>query len=417
MKKVGEVIVMGAGPVGMLTALALAQQDFSVTVIEAAADLSDAPRAMVYFAPTLVALRELGVLDDVQAQGVIGRSFGHHVPGLDFKAVVQNSCMAGVTFDYQLHCGQDIVARVAMKHAQALGVNVLMEHELTGLAQDADGVTVSVSTPQGNRELRADWCIAADGARSVARRLLDIEFEGHTWANRFVATNVYCDFASLGYEPANFVCDPVYSGVVAVIDRDGLWRLTYQEDAALPAETFMERLPERYARFIPEGVPYEIKAANPYAIHQRCAATLRKGRVMLAGDAAHITNPSGGLGLTTGLWTGMILADVLGAVIRGEADQSILDRYSDERRRVYWEVTSPAASQNKCMMEEADPEQRRKDLTPVAAAAQDPAVARMMMSFPFKVLGDPLRAGSRWANADPTKDAGISVAGRTSQLA
>lgn len=416
MNNVGEIIVVGAGPVGMLTALALAQQNFAVTVIEAAADLSDAPRAMVYFAPTLVALRELGVLADIELQGVVGRSFGHHVPGLDYKAVVQNSCMAGITFDYQLHCGQDIVARVAMQHAEKLGVKVLFQHELTGIAQDACGVTVTVKTPQGNMDMRSDWCVAADGARSVARRLLDIEFEGHTWSNRFVATNVYCDFARLGYEPANFVCDPVYSGVVAVIDREGLWRLTYQEDASLPAESFMERLPERYAHFIPDGVPYEVKAANPYAIHQRCAASLRKGRVLLAGDAAHITNPCGGLGLTTGLWTGMILADVLGAVIRGEEDQSILDRYSDERRRIYWQVTSPAATQNKRMLEETDFEQRRKDIGPVDAAMQDPAIARMMMSFPFKVLGDPLREASRWAKADPTVQAGIFVAERTSQL-
>jgi FAD binding domain-containing protein len=152
---------------------------------------------------------------------------------------------------------------------------------------------------------------------------------------------------------------------------------------------------------------------------------------MLAGDAAHATNPCGGLGLTTGLWTGMILSDVLAEVIAGRADESILDRYSAERRRIFWEISSPGASENKRMMEESDPEKRLKDIEGVKAMAADPALARLMMLFPFKVIGDPLREGSRWRDADPssvhglarlvdpvpTSRAGVDLAGRGSQLA
>jgi 3-(3-hydroxy-phenyl)propionate hydroxylase len=248
------------------------------------------------------------------------------------------------------------------------------------------------------------------------RKLLGLQFEGTTWPNRFVATNVYFDFASLGYGPANFVCDPVYSGVVAVLDREGLWRLTYQEDGSLPVETFMERLPERYAHFIPAGKKYEVKAAQPYLLHQRCAERLRVGRVLLAGDAAHATNPCGGLGLTTGLWTGMIMTDLLSAVIAGDEDPAILDRYSDERRRVFWEVTSPGASENKRMLEEKDLEQRRRDLELVHAAVTNPDIARLMMGFPFKVIGDPIRAGSRWRDMDPLPAAGVDLGARRSQV-
>ena len=412
-----DVLIVGAGPVGLLSALALAQKGVEVIVIEADDRLNESPRAAIYFPSTLKAMHELGILDDLENRGLRNSRLGHHVPELNFHTVISLDVLRGITFDYMVHAGQDVVDEIAMEHAQRYGVRVLFEHRLTAFRQDAQAVTATVETPAGVREIRSRWMIGADGARSTVRHLLGVEFEGHTWSNRFVATNVYFDFQSLGYEQANFVCDPVYSGVVALLDRQGLWRLTYQEEASLPVETFKERLPERYEHFIPKGQKYEIKAAQPYTIHQRCARRLRVGRVCLAGDAAHATNPLGGLGLTTGFWTGLILSDLLSAVIKGECDSAILDRFSDERRRVFWEVTSPGATENKRMVEEKDPEKRRRDVETVKAAADNPDVARLMVAFPFKVIGDPLRENSRWSNFDPTSAAGIDLAARRSQVA
>jgi 2-polyprenyl-6-methoxyphenol hydroxylase-like FAD-dependent oxidoreductase len=412
-----QVLIVGGGPVGLLTAVALAQSGVEVMVIEAEAQLSDSPRAAAYFSVSLVALRELGVLPDVEACSIKVSRFGFHAPEFDYHPVLSMDCMTGITFDYQLHCGQHVIARIAMEHAQKLGAHIRFGHKLVDLRQTSNGAIAEVMTPDGVRTIAASWVIGADGARSTVRRLLEVEFEGHTWPNRFVATNIYCDMASLGYQQANFICDPMYGGVVAQLDTEGLWRLTYHESAEHPAETFMERLPAKFAGFMPQGTPYRIQAASPYVIHQRCASTLRVGRVLLAGDAAHATNPCGGLGLTTGLWSGMILSDLLAEVIAGRADAAILDRYSGERRRVFWEVTSPGASENKRMMEEADRDQRLKDIEGVKAMAGDASVARLMMLFPFKVIGDPLRDGSRWKNADPTAQAGVDLHSRASQLA
>jgi 2-polyprenyl-6-methoxyphenol hydroxylase-like FAD-dependent oxidoreductase len=412
-----DVLIVGAGPVGLLSALALVQKGVEVVVIEADDRLNASPRAAIYFPSTLKAMHELGVLDDLESRGLRNSRLGHHVPGLNFHAVISLEVLRGITFDYMVHAGQDVVDEIAMQHAQRYGARVLFEHRLTALRQDPRAVTATVETPAGTREICAKWMIGADGARSTVRHLLGVDFEGHTWSNRFVATNVYFDFQSLGYEPANFICDPVYSGVVALLDRQGLWRVTYQEDAALPVETFRERLPERYEQFIPRGMKYEIEAAQPYAIHQRCATRLRVGRVCLAGDAAHATNPLGGLGLTTGLWTGLILSDLLGAVVKEECGAEILDRFSHERRRVFWEVTSPGATENKRMVEEKDPQKRRRDVETVKAAVDNPDIARLMVAFPFKVIGDPLRENSRWCNFDPTSAAGIDLAARRSQVA
>jgi len=411
-----DVLIVGAGPVGLLSAVALVQKGVKVIVIEADARLNDSPRAAIYFPSTLCALKELGLLEDLEQRGFRNSRLKHHVPGLGYHALLSLEVLRGVTFDYMVHAGQDVVDEVAMEHARRQGAQVLFEHCLIGLEQDAEAATARIATPAGERAIRASWVIGADGARSAVRRLLGVEFAGHTWGNRFVATNVYGDFSAAGYERANFICDPIYSGVVALLDREGLWRLTYQEDAALPAETFMERLAERYAHFLPPGMKYEIKAARPYTIHQRCATRLRMGRVCLAGDAAHATNPLGGLGLTTGVWTGLILSDLLAALVAGEADTAILDRFSDERRRVFWEVTSPGATENKRMAEEKDPEQRRRDIATVQAAVDNPEIARLMMAFPFKVIGDPLRAESRWRGFDPTAAAGIDLAARRAQV-
>ena len=412
-----EVLVVGAGPVGLLAALALAQSGVQVVVVEAGEDLNDSPRAAVHHPSTIVALNELGILEDLEKLSLKVRTFGFHAPAFDYHPVVSMGCMTGVTFDYQLHCGQEVVGKVAMDHARRLGARVLFSHRLEGLTQTPDGVVAELAAPDGIKTIRARWLIGADGARSAVRRLAGVEFEGHTWPNRFVATNIYCDMAAYGYQPANFICDPVYGGVVAQLDGEGLWRLTYHESADEPVETFMERLPAKFAGFMPAGAPYRIKAASPYVIHQRCAERLRVGRVLLAGDAAHATNPCGGLGLTTGVWTGLILADVLAAVIRGEEGDEILDRYSDVRRKIYWDITSPGASENKRMMEEADRGQRLKDIEGVKRMTSDPDTARLMISFPFRLIGDPLREGSRWRDADPTARAGIAVAERASQLA
>ena len=407
-----DVLIVGAGPVGMLTALALAQAGASVRVLEKGEHIINSPRAAVYFPSTLIILEELGLLDELLEIGFTNRNFGTHVPEFDYHSVVVTEPVDGIPYDYQLHAGQHDVARVAMEHAQALGVEVLFGKEVTAIDDQGDGIAVVA----GDRTFNAKWLIGADGARSTVRRLADIEFEGHTWPERFVATNVKFPFQELGYEQANFVCDPENMAVIAQLDRNGLWRCTYMEDSALPLETCEDRIHERYEWFMQGRKDYEIVSSSPYMLHQRAGETLHKGRVLLAGDAAHATNPCGGLGLTSGVWTGAVLADLLGAVLRGEEDEGILDRFSDERRRVFWDVVSPAATENKRMLQESDPAKRQEDLAHIRALDDNPESGALLMLFAYKVIGDVLRKGSRWAEADPTPRVAIDIGGRQGQI-
>ena len=163
-----DVIVVGAGPVGMLTALALVQGGASVTVLEKEPGIVESPRAAVYFPSTLIVLEELGLLDELLAIGFTNKTFGTHVPEFGYSSVVTTEPIEGIPYDYQLHAGQHDVARVAMEHAKTLGVEVLFEHEVTALEDGADGATLTVATPEGEKTFAAKWLIGADGARSTA---------------------------------------------------------------------------------------------------------------------------------------------------------------------------------------------------------------------------------------------------------
>jgi 3-(3-hydroxy-phenyl)propionate hydroxylase len=173
-----------------------------------------------------------------------------------------------------------------------------------------------------------------------------------TWPERFVATNLYFDFEQYQYARATFLIDDRYGAVIAKLDNQGLWRCTYMEDASLPEESVRERLPRVYDAILP-GADYSIERVTPYRMHQRSAPRYRVGRVALVGDAAHVTNPTGGLGLTSGLFDCFALYPALSAVLSG-ADVTILDRYSDSRRDIFLNRISPQSVANKKLIYHAN---------------------------------------------------------------
>src|SRR5690606_25319606 len=269
----------------------------------------------------------------------------------------------GQEFDHNLHFGQHILAELVLRHlAQLPNTEVLWNHTVKALAQTDTEIRLAANTDEGEVVFEADWVIGTDGARSTVRKLAGLPFEGFTWHDRFVATNIEYPFLDHGFCNANMVVDPVNWAVVGRLGRENLWRLTYGEDAELPEATILERLPERFAAILPDpAIPCRVANFSPDRVHQRCAPKFRVGRVLLAGDAAHACNPCGGLGLTGGVIDADALADTLGAVIARQADERVLDFYAAERRRVFVEVTSPMSSNFKRLLSEADPVRRAQD--------------------------------------------------------
>jgi 3-(3-hydroxy-phenyl)propionate hydroxylase len=263
---------------------------------------------------------------------------------------------------------------------------VLWGHELVALDQHGDGVTATFTTPHGEVTHAGGWLVGADGAGSGVRRAIGLGFEGTTWSERFVATNVRYPFQARGFAQTTFVIDDVHGAVIAKLDDGpggGLWRYTYCEDAALPESGVRERMPEVFSAVLPDPEGLEVVAYAPYRMHQRAATSFRDGRVLLAGDAAHATNPTGGLGLTGGMFDTFVLQEALAAVVRGEVEESVLDEYARERRRVFLEVASPAATENKRLVfHSSDPARLERDLAGLRRleADEDAVVSRLLFT-------------------------------------
>jgi 3-(3-hydroxy-phenyl)propionate hydroxylase len=376
-----SVIVVGGGPTGFLCALGLARAGVDVTLLEAEAAIVPSPRAMVYYGDVLGGLERLGVLDDADRIGFRNIDLQMHVFATGERIRMNLQAMHAGTgeYGYNLHLGQHKLAGVAREHLRRhRNAHIHWSTRVTGLTQDETGVTLRTQKAEGAREFRAGWVIGADGARSVVRQALGLTFDGMTWPERFVATNIVFDFGAYGYAGATMQLDPVYGAIVARIDNDGLWRCTYSEDAALPEAQIEARMKDWFAAMLPGDQRYQLVQYSPYRMHQRCAKHMRVGRVLLAGDAAHVTNPTGGLGLTSGLFDLYVLHEALAAVIRGEADDQVLDLYAEERRRAFLEKASPKATEFKNQVygctDLAKLEEHLKGVRYIAAA--DPALQR-----------------------------------------
>jgi 3-(3-hydroxy-phenyl)propionate hydroxylase/6-hydroxy-3-succinoylpyridine 3-monooxygenase len=344
-----DVIVVGAGPSGALAALGLAQRGLDVLVLEREPGIVPSPRAMVYHWAVLEGLERLGVLDDIDARGFRNPDFMQRVLETGEELRTHHGVLSEVTpYPYNIHLGQHEVVDVALSHLRALpNHSTLFGHDVTDVTVADDNVTVqALAASEGEQvTFTASWLVAADGARSSIRRALQLPFDGMTWDHRFVATNIRFDFHRHGgYLDASMLLDPDHGCIIARIDDTGLWRWTWAESASLPEETVGERLADRFAAIGFGGLDHEVVAYTPYRMHQRAVRSMREGRVLFIGDAAHATNPTGGLGLTSGLFDLYSLVDPLADVVRGRSGDVAVDEWAATRLRTFDEQASPAAS-------------------------------------------------------------------------
>lgn len=369
------VLVVGAGPVGLITALGLAKAGVPVTVVERAPSIIASPRAIVYHWAVLQGLDELGLLDDALMTGFKKQEYSYMELATGKRIDYSLDVLEGHTsYPYNLHIGQHLLAEIALRRLELFPhADVRWSTELVELDQDDDCVTVGVRSNGESERIRASWVIGADGAASSVRKALGVGFEGHTWPTRFVAVNLRYDFEQHGYARTTFLVDGTYGAVIAKLSKDGLWRCTYSEPSNLPIETVRQRMPEYFDAILPAGAELNIDAYSPYRVHQRSATTYKTGRVLLAGDAAHATNPSGGFGLTSGMLDAFALHEALTAVTRREADEKVLERYAAERRRVFLEVVSPASTESKrVVFDTRDAVRRQQDIASIEQMATKP---------------------------------------------
>lgn len=344
-----RVIIVGGGPVGLLTALGLGKAGIEVEVLEAESQPNDSPRALVYHFPVLSHLNRLGLLNDCIEAGIMRQNFAWRVHSTGEMIFWDLNCLKDdVEFPYALHLGQDKLSRVVINHLESLpNVKIRYSAPAEDCKVESDSVRVILGGQCKGEVVEGDWLIGADGANSFVRQeVMKQNFFGVTWPQRYIATNTKFDFDSLGFGKTTMQVDDVYGSVICNIDSNSLWRVTFMEDPNLPAEGIQGRIDKMFKGLLPTDDPYEVVAFSPYRMHQRIADTMRRGRVMLIGDAAHVTNPTGGLGLTGGMFDAFALTSALSQVINDGRREDILDMFEADRRRKFIELVSPRASDN-----------------------------------------------------------------------
>lgn len=379
------ILIAGGGPVGVIAALALARQGSAVHVFEAEARVNDMPRAATTHAATLEMLDGLGLVDEVISRGLVeplfrtwDRSTGKLVAEFDFGVLKDET-----RYPFAVQCEQHKLAGMAIERLRAFPhATVELSARVVSLVQFDDRVEILVETAAEQRKVTGSYLIGCDGGRSTVRKALDIEFDGYTHPERFLILTTTFDIGTkFPGCTRNYLSDPEDWCALFKVSGDdgkGLWRvLSSTRLEQSEAELFDPKATEaRLQKFIPKHGSYNIVHRNLYNVHQRVAASFRKGRVFLCGDAAHVNNPLGGLGLNFGIHDALELTGLLGRVIRGEASTDVLDLYDRHRRPLNIEFVQQQTIANKKRMEEKDPAARAKNFRELAAIAADPAAHR-----------------------------------------
>jgi 2-polyprenyl-6-methoxyphenol hydroxylase-like FAD-dependent oxidoreductase len=372
-----KVLIAGAGPVGLTAALLLGHKGIAVTVLEAQDAISEELRASTFHPPTLDMMAPFGVTARMLEAGLICPTWQIRLHPSGERAVFDLSVLKDETdHPYRLQCEQSKYCHFVLDAVRKLpSVTLHFSTAVTGLQQSADGVTVTATSPGGGQAFSADYAIGADGARSVVRQALDIEMSGDIYPETtMLATTLFPFHEKLeGLSNVSYCWKP--DGTFSLLRLPGVWRVSlYARDGQTTEQALQDDAQQDLLHdIVPEAGRIEVLETRPYRIHRRLAATYRKGRVFLAGDAAHLNSPSGGMGMNGGIHDAFNLCEKIIAVVQQSADPQTLDRYERQRRPIAEEEIIQQAHRNRSRMQERDPARRRLMLEDLQRTIADPA--------------------------------------------
>jgi 2-polyprenyl-6-methoxyphenol hydroxylase-like FAD-dependent oxidoreductase len=365
-----RVFIAGAGPVGLVAAANLVQRGVPVTVLEAGATLGEESRASTFHPPTLDMLDALGVAEPLMAQGLKAPRFQFRSKKHGLLAEFDFNAIADATDNpYRVQCEQSKLTRILLDRLSSQpNFQIELGSTVQDVTQDGNSVEITIERNGHNERRRARWLIGADGARSDVRRSLGIAFEGFTWPERFLVISTPFDFGQVipGLVEVSYVADPQRWHFLLQIP--GLCRVMFpiaqhESDELALDPAFAQSL---MATIVPGLSAYEIAHVTLYRVHQRVAKTFALGRTFLIGDAAHINNPLGGMGMNGGIHDAINLTERLADVWHGQSDASELERFDRQRRLVTLEYIETQSIQNKRNLE-SDGEDFGRALRQIAA--------------------------------------------------
>ncbi len=370
------VIVAGAGPVGGTFALYLAKEGFNVVLLEKHAVLPEDLRASTFHPPSLDMLDRLDLTNRLINMGLV-------VPKYQFRerrsgdyaefdlAVLKND----TKHPYRLQCEQWRLNQLCVEELHKIpNAKVLFSHDVVDVSQDADGVNVTVDSPEGRKTIRGSYVVGAEGANSFVRQKSGIEYEGFTYPEKFLvaSTRFPLEIYLKNIAGVNYISDPEEWCIV--LRCSDMWRVLFPTKPGTDEKVLLsdEYIQSEMHKVAPKRGDFHIGHRTLYNVHQRVASTYRKGRVLLAGDSAHINNPIGGMGMNGGLHDAFNLAEKFLDLRAGKVDESILDVYDRQRRLTATKFVQEHTINNKKMLEDTDPDSSKKRLAQMKKTAEDP---------------------------------------------
>ena len=361
-----QVLIAGAGPVGTVAAYYLAQNGVDVIIVEASVSCEEDLRASTLHSPTLKMLAELGIMGQLEAQGLRAPVYQYRIRKTGETLLFDLGELAGeIEFPYRLQCEQYKLARLladALEHHPR--AELRFQHRVISFEQDDASVTVAIETPYTIERYQADYLIAADGANSIVRKWLGVEFAGFTYPEKFLtlSTKVPLEDYIRGLSHINYIADP--QEWLVLLRVPSMWRVlvpAFQkaDDAELLSDNRKSRI---FDGIMQDGEAVETQHRTIYRVHQRVVTKFNHGRTLLIGDAAHLNNPLGGLGMNSGIHDAWNLCEKLTDVLKNGADATaLLERFDRQRRTIMHSFIQAQTIQNKKIMEESSEQYLREE--------------------------------------------------------
>jgi 3-(3-hydroxy-phenyl)propionate hydroxylase len=375
-----RVIVVGAGPVGLVAAVSLAAEGIPVTVVESQIEVVDDLRASTFHPPTLAYLDRFGITPKLIEQGL-------HAPHWQFRdrkqgeiATFDLSVLANDTpHPYRLQCEQWKLTRLLRDRLDASpDTKIIYGLRAIEVEQTADDATLTVEHDDGTRErLTGRYIIGADGARSVVRKSIGVSFEGITHPELYLTLSTTFPYEEHvpNLSKIAYISDP--DEWLVLLRTPKVWRVLFPTDPSIGDDVMLapETVEKRLQAVVPAKMRYDIVHKTAYRVFERVVDRYYSGRVLLAGDAAHLNNPLGGMGMNGGIHDAVNLADKLTQVWRG-ADPALFGRYERQRRKVALDTVQAVSMRNRQIMNTREPAAREAYFDEMRRTAADPVEAR-----------------------------------------